>query len=225
MEQHDNCVYDILNHDWKECIAGYYGDHCNVKCLNGCVHEVCIRNGTCLECIDGYYGDRCNAKCSQGCADGNCIRDGLCTKCISDFYGENCNISCKQGAFFRNNTYNCIDNIAGFGTHETETDGRSAGLVVGATFIGLVAGLIISLVGEYIWKQHMEIKKIDMATSTGDNINGDLTVSTEQDYERLVQDQRRNSLELTAYDMCETTSVQHGPSEDAHNESNEDNHN
>ncbi|WAR18013.1 TEN1-like protein [Mya arenaria] len=98
----------------QECIAGYYGDQCNAKCSNGCVDEVCMRNGTCLECIAGFHGPRCNLKCSQGCTNRICIRDGSCTKCISDFYGENCNISCKQGAFLRNNTYSCIDNVADY---------------------------------------------------------------------------------------------------------------
>ncbi|XP_052762334.1 scavenger receptor class F member 2-like [Mya arenaria] len=187
-----------------------------------------MRNGTCLECIAGFHGPRCNLKCSQGCTNRICIRDGSCTKCISDFYGENCNISCKQGAFLRNNTYSCIDNVAGFQNHETETDGISPGLTVVATFIGFVAGLIISLIGVYIWKRQLfkhGNENIDMATSTGDTINGGLTFSPEQDVERLVQDERRNSSDQTVYDMCETTFVQHGTSEDAYNEPNEDSHN
>lgn len=59
------------------CKKNYYGEMCNVRCLNG------VAEGDICACDDGFVGNSCEIKCSDSdnCSGyGSCQSDGQC-KC------------------------------------------------------------------------------------------------------------------------------------------------
>ncbi|KAH3875460.1 hypothetical protein DPMN_038726 [Dreissena polymorpha] len=66
----------------SDCLAGWYGAHCDRKCESLCYDGRCDRNqGVCVECLkpnpdfncpsglctEGFYGQSCQTPCSPGC--------------------------------------------------------------------------------------------------------------------------------------------------------------
>ncbi|XP_052772817.1 uncharacterized protein LOC128211790 isoform X2 [Mya arenaria] len=91
------CRQEFTGSSCTECIAGNYGEDCNMNCSDGCTVRNCTRNGTCYQCKAGSYGEQCNDMCSVGCGNGVCMRNGECT-CKVNFNGTKCDM-CKDGKY------------------------------------------------------------------------------------------------------------------------------
>ncbi|WAR15841.1 TIE1-like protein [Mya arenaria] len=115
----DYCITCVNSTKCTSCADGRFGNTCQFKCTNNCVHGNCVStNGTCDcnayyigetcdQCVAGYFGNECKQKCSTGCsdtcseADGSCTcksgwTGGKCETCDDKHYGEMCEQICPK---------------------------------------------------------------------------------------------------------------------------------
>ncbi|XP_053394311.1 multiple epidermal growth factor-like domains protein 11 [Mercenaria mercenaria] len=84
----------------SECLPGWYGETCNIKCSNTCSGNVCkTLSGYCNNgCSAGWYGDTCEKTCSSSCSNKTCNQtSGFCQNgCSPGSYGDMCETECND---------------------------------------------------------------------------------------------------------------------------------
>lgn len=113
---HDHC--DSYGRCVHGCMAGYYGEYCDMPCGINCVQaewyhetkETCNENGVCLHgCANNTYGLHCDMKCPGMCStsmyycsdpyNGHCeYYYEICHNCTGLCQGMDCQYYATAGA-------------------------------------------------------------------------------------------------------------------------------
>lgn len=98
-----NCVSDTF---CTECIDGYFGEVCSMKCSERCTDNKCRKpDGSCDACKAGFYGEFCcpfrsyGANCSLSCPNHciQCTSSSVCSACEPGYFGIMCSEPCSDG--------------------------------------------------------------------------------------------------------------------------------